>query len=453
MRYVQIFILIMVLSVSAQPDPVVYAQKGLERMQDSIKAYPDVTRFKEEKLRLQTYLDVHEKRRAKNHKATFYYVNHLLENDSTDVDFTKEELYVLRGDFRLFEHTDYQGAIEDYIQILSEKPHSRKLVDEKILQVLNHKKGLAFNSQQLTITEKAAITKKTPLEASVFRQFVHYKSAVEGTTQQLKEFSKGYILGQRVVFFQRVYELVDFYISDGEFKKAHKVLNSLSAYTPRDPVTNTYNFENYSEVHQMLARVHTTSELENDELFLEQLYLFVGSPIGQTQEIDSDLWNHFKALQNKNELWYFINTIVHLRKAYYASYDGLSKEDKTAAIKIARASLEKSKGFPTSTDFHYLHYYLKAILHYEFDGNVRRAFESINNALARNKRDFFVFEYRQRMLRLYNNRPSFSGMTDQELKEEMKSNSLSQQEYSSQIKEKPLTLELVFDIIDMNKQL
>jgi hypothetical protein len=448
-KLIGLFFILIHLSLIGQPDPTEHAQVQFEEYNNLLIESPDNHLYRLLRAERQMYLE--------RIGLVFYEtsilddLNFLITNHIQLEGYPHSYYYILRGDYNSLVLQDFRAAYYDYIQILHIPPFDERInfVNEKILEAFCENNSIDDNRyRRLRSVRDGSANEEISLYKSIIRNYLLHKNNfikynVENNTLR--------ILDKYYFVINSIYDLANYYYSINEIEKSKNLVEKIMTLLPRNETTNYYNFENYAKIYELAANIYATEDYKNDDLFIDNLFLYIGAPIGQTQTLGSETLHYLNQLDSDNPKVLFIKAIYHLKKAYYNSYNENDREIKNHDFQMAKEIIEEIEQ-DAELQRNYLYHYFKSILYFEYEGGTQAAFKEINIALNINKSDFFAFEFKAAIMRLTNHYDGkltyFDATVDEKLKKDRIDNALEEHYHSSLIKEKIIKDNFIFDIIN-----
>lgn len=435
----------------AQPDPLDMARDNYQIYSEKLLENPKDDASRLHRAEMQIFLE---------YAGNTFYESSVLDNltlliakNASIENYSAADFYQLRGDYKSNILNDFEGAFYDYMQVLYLPPNHAGVrdlneINLNILESFCRKNALtdpSYKSLYNTLTSHRD-NQEINLYKTMLRSFLLYKNEVIQCTAEGKiSPNNGYFY----FLVNAIYDLAEFYYANEELERSKNLLEKLMGLLPRDEKTNYFDFEGYAKIYELTSKIYRSEAYQNDELCLDYLLLYIGSPIGQTQALDAETLTYLNAMDTDNPKWNYILAIHHIRNAYYHSAHGNDREaSKKEEFEMAQSVLENLDSRETNN---YLFHYLKSILYFEFEGETQLAFQEINTALRRNQSDFFVFEYKGRIMRLtndYNGKITvFDSALSEKQRKEREENALQSHEFASMIHHESIREEFILEIL------
>jgi hypothetical protein len=448
-KLIFLFFFLIHLSLSGQPDPNERAQVEFEEYNDLLIESPDNRLYRLLRAERQIYLE--KTGRVFYETSVLDDLNFLIINNTQLEGYPSTHYYVLRGDYQSIVLQNFRAAYYDYLQVLYVPPFDERInfVNEKILEAFCKNNSIDDNRySRLRSVRDGSTNEEINLYKSIIRSYLLYKNDFIKKNIENNDFV---ISGRYYFVINAIYDLANYYYAINEIEKSKNLVEKLMTLLPRNESTNYYNFESYVKIYDLASSIYTTKYHKDDDLFIDNLFLYIGAPIGQTQTLSSETLDYLDQLNSDNPKVLFIKAIYHLKKAYYNSYNENDREIKNHDFQMAKEILEEIEQ-DVESQGNYLYHYLKSILYFEYEGGAEAAFKEINIALNINKSDFFVFEFKAAIMRLtkhYEGKLTyFDATVDEKLKKDRTDNALEEHYHSSMVKEKMIDDNFIFDIIN-----
>lgn len=428
--------------VTAQPGEPDHTSYKLANAKQLLAEYPDSVTIQEDIRILESQLTQYRTAIRKREKSKPDYLIPVINGTTIDADFTVEEAQLTLGNYYA-EHKQYIAALEWYLSLLNQQHDSLDTVRRQVTKIIvdAQQNQLLYDQNSLRYEDLQELATAIVFTEDAFGQFQRSQSLTAYENWK----------SQHYRLITKISSIALTRMRDGDVLQTRNLLESVKEFVSRDTYTNTYDFEQYTSLYSALSLSYAQQQNQDDSLFIENVYLLTGSPIGQLPEISKELMNYYFRIQERNETWYFVKAIFELRKAYYASYDGLTTVQKQKHIVAARNAILNLELFKEiTTEKRYMLYYLKSIIAFEFDGKTNDAYTLINKSLELNTKDFFAYEYKQRILRIWTDSPNYtSNATETAKKQRLRENARIQSREADLVTIKKIPVSLIAELIGL----